>query len=203
MSDLQLINDEVINDLNFSTQLVSDFPPFFYFRPAFMVNFKDQAIGFVYTFCSTGSRISGKDYSGEYNFDMVVNSNSPGFCYRKSLCLNNKINLSFNTIVGGTFSNLTIKEKVVLFDSTLANLNLKFRSASLFLEPGLVLSYSIKDFNIGLNIGYYIQFGAQGFYMGNVENKLYINSSNEPLKPNWNGYRIGVSLIYRIYSAEL
>jgi len=46
-----------------------------------MIRFSDENFyfGFVYTFQTTGSRVSSVDYSGEYRFDTKINCNSPGF----------------------------------------------------------------------------------------------------------------------------
>ena len=76
MSGLKSINNEVVRSLQFDSEIVSDFPPYFAYRPFILFNFGSYKFGIRYTFNSTGSRVSSKDYSGEYRFDMKIRSPS-------------------------------------------------------------------------------------------------------------------------------
>ena len=197
MSDLKTINDLATPNIPFDTKIVSNFPLFFYYRPTFLMVFDDYSVGLVNTFQSTGSRISAKDYSGEYRFDMKVNSNCPGIYFERNISSYNNVQVLFYTILGCSFSKLTINEYYNVFDSTITNDNIKFKSLNFYCEPGINLKYPMKPFCIGLNSGYFVSFGKQAFYTDNNKDHILSNSrSNKPITPDWNGFRLGLSLYY-------
>jgi hypothetical protein len=57
MKGLKSINETIVSGLSFDSRIVSDFPPFFYYRPSVKVKINDLTLGLVYTFQSTGSRV--------------------------------------------------------------------------------------------------------------------------------------------------
>jgi hypothetical protein len=78
MFELHNLNSGIITTIPFDTKVVSDFPGYWYYQPALKLAFKKFGIGINYSYNSTGSRISGKDYSGEFRFDLRLNKKSPG-----------------------------------------------------------------------------------------------------------------------------
>jgi len=69
MNGLKSLNATVFKSLPFQAGVISDYPPFFYYKPVFFLSFNKFRVGLQASFYSTGSRISSKDYSGEYLFD--------------------------------------------------------------------------------------------------------------------------------------
>ena len=202
MSGLKIINNAVPLTLPFDTKLVSNFPPYFYYQPAFLIRFANYSLGLVYSFQSTGSRISGNDYSGEYRFDMKVNSNNPGIHGEISIISRPKFQISLYSSFGVAFSNLKMNEYLNIQDSVLMNETYKFKALNYYFEPGINTTYTITSLlSVGINAGYFIQFGDQAFHLdGNKENKLIDPNNRKPVKPDWKGFRLGLSFFYNIYS---
>lgn len=200
MTDLKSVNEMVPQNLSFDTKLVSNFPPYLYYRLKFLLSNSNKATGLIYTFKSTGSRISGKDYSGEYKFDILVKSHVPGVYYEVNLNSPNKFNIYFYSTVGCIFSKLNFNEYLNISDSTLFDDNSDFQSFNYYVEPGLSFILPYDKISFGIFAGYMFQFGKQAFYFGkNKDNVLYINDRASPIKPDWNGFRIGISIYYNFF----
>ncbi len=198
MADLKSLNDAI--KPSFDCQLVSDFPPYLYYQLSFFLDEEEYSFGLFYTFQSTGSRISARDYSGEYYLDMQVQSNNVGFYAAMNLLQKSKCQLSVYAKPGIAFSNLDIREHFTLLDTVLVDGNAGFRATSFFLEPGIGFSYRvIPSLGIGINAGYFLQVGGQNFHLpGEKDYVLGIPDTGKEVKPNWSGYRVGISLIYNI-----
>ena len=197
MSGLEALNTQVLQDIPFETELVSDFPAYWYFRPSVSLNFDQFSIGLLSTFQSTGSRVSAKDYSGEYRFDLKVKSHNPGVYADVELFRQDKIRLAFSSIVGLSLSRLTMEEYFVVLEEPITNDNYKFKALNFYVEPGLNSYYQVDFLIIGINAGYFIQFGKQAYYTNdNKDYKLVNPQTSTPIKPDWNGFRIGLSICY-------
>jgi hypothetical protein len=193
MNDLKNFNVNNQGTLPFETEQVSDFPPYLYFRPSLLVRFSKFSVGLMNTFQSTGSRLSAKDYSGEYRLDMKVKANAPGVFAEIDLFHVNKLKFRFSSIIGILFSNLEINEYFALGSTEYLNDTYKFKSNNYFYEPGIDINYPIGRFSIGTFFGYMIQFGDQAFYMDdNKDNVLIDNTLNKAVGPGWNGLRAGI-----------
>jgi len=198
MSDLKIINDAVIEYLPFDTKIVSDFPPYLFYQPKIILEFNTLSLGLVYTFQSTGSRISGKDYSGEYRFDMKVNSHNPGIYAELGILSKPEYKFSVYSNAGLEFSNLKINEYLNLEDSVIHNYEQSFKAMNYYVEPGIIATHTFTSkFSIGINAGYLIEFGKNGFYKDKKENEL-LDPSGHQTKPNWNGFRFGATIYYTI-----
>lgn len=199
MNDLKDINDDVSQEIPFNTKLVSDFPAYWYLRPTFSLQFKKFSLGLNYSFQSTGSRVSAKDYSGEYRFDMKVNSSSPGIYSEVLLGTLNKIRFNLYSVLGVSFSKLSLNEYLIVLDQIITDDIYRYKAQSYYIEPGFNLTYPVQFLNAGLYAGYLIQFGKQAFYSDdNKDNKLYAQRSRDPIKPDWKGLRIGISVYYNL-----
>jgi hypothetical protein len=197
MSQLKTINDLVKHDLPFDTKTVANFPPFLKYSIAFLFKSGKISLGPLYTFQSTGSRVSGKDYSGEFRFDMVINSSAPGIYGTVELLQENKMIISFYSVFGTLFSNLKTSELLQVQETRMIDETFKFKCFNLFAEPGIFISYPVKFLNIGFNTGYLIQFGNKSFhYRDNKDIKLVNPVTGNPVKPGWNGLRVGLSSFF-------
>src|SRR4030042_3249631 len=79
MSTFSEINKTVLKQLPFEANIVSNYPAYRYYQPMIKTNKGLYDLGMLYLFQTTGSRISSKDYSGEYRFDAKINGHSLGF----------------------------------------------------------------------------------------------------------------------------
>jgi hypothetical protein len=197
MRDLKNINEIIIRELPFDTKTVANFPPFLYYSAVIKKQIRNVNLGIVYSFQSTGSRISGRDYSGEYRFDMIINSSAPGIYDEFILPSQGKAQFSFFSIFGVLFSKLKIDEFLTVLDNNVTDDTYRYKALNYYLEPGFSFSYPIKFLKIGINTGYLIQLRNRSFY--SVENKNYMllnPQSGDLVRPGWNGIRAGLSVIY-------
>lgn len=200
MIGLKNINEFIINGLPFDTKQISNFPAYWYYSPSLLVHINEFSIGPIYSFQSTGSRISGKDYSGEYRFDMKVKSSSIGIYAQFDLWSQQKSTLSLYSTLSAMFSGLELSEYFNVSDSTLSNSQASLKSLNYSFEPGVNYTFSVlKQLSLGANLGYLVPFGKQAFYMGSDKNNtLYDAKKQEPVQPEWNGIRLGISVCYTL-----
>jgi len=197
MSGLKDINKGIQPDLPFETEIVSDFPVYWYYRPSVSLKFKELEIGLVYSFQSTGSRISAKDYSGEYRFDMKVKSHNPGIFIGFDFIERNKMSYAVYSALGVTFSNLNMNEYLYVQETIVLNDDIKFKGLNYYLESGISLCYPVKFIDFAIYLWYCFPFGDQAFYTQNNKDYVLIDPvSSESVKPDWGGFRIGLSAYF-------
>jgi hypothetical protein len=198
MADLKLLNESV--KPSFNCKLVSDFPPYLYYQFSLLLNEEEYSFGLFYTFQSTGSRISAKDYSGEYYFDLNVQSHNLGLYAAMNLVQKNNFQLSVYAKPGITFSNLDLSEYFTILDTVLADEKVRCVATSFCLEPGIDFSFPVlPSVSIGINAGYCLQMGGQIFHLeGQKESILVIQDTRKKIGPNWSGFRFGISVMYNI-----
>jgi hypothetical protein len=202
MTDLKSFNTAVIGDLPFDSKTVHDFPMYLFYRPYILMNIWRISFGPVYIFQSTGSRVSAKDYSGEYRFDMILNSHAPGIYTEGLLKSPGRFQYSIYSIFGGLFSNMKMIEYLKVWDEIVTNSNIKFKAKNLFLESGFNIRYPVKFLEIGINAGYQFRLGGKPFYFENNKEAQLINiRTGDPVRAGWNGLRIGLSISYALKSA--
>ena len=195
MKELKNLNFNNQGDLPFETGQVNDFPPYLWFRPTFSIRFSKFNVGLMNTFQSTGSRLSAKDYSGEYRLDMKVKANAPGIFGEIDLADINKLKLRFSTTIGILLSKLEIEEYFALGAATYVNDTYNFKAHNCFFEPEFNLNFPVGMFSIGTYLGYLIQVGQKPFYAGdNKGNILYDQTNNTAVGPGWNGLRAGIGV---------
>jgi hypothetical protein len=198
MSELKSLNEALQPD--FDAKLVTDFPAWFYYKPSFRIRFEKLTLGLTYTYQSTGSRISAKDYSGEYRFDMKVHSNNPGIYLALDIYTQNKSRLSVYAEPGLSFSSLEINQYLYLLGSVINEHTISFEALNFYLLPGIDYSCSFfPSFTATVNLGYYIQAGKQDFHKdGDKDWELVNPVTHESIKPQWGGIRFGITLMYNI-----
>lgn len=192
MDDLAKLNELSMQSLPFDTKIVSAFPPYLYFQPSIMFMYKRYSIGLVYNYYSTGSRVSGKDYSGEYRFDMTTFAHSPGVFGSLNLFKHKALKCNLYSTIGFTKSVLKLNDYLSLGDTVVNSDNLKLDSHNFYFEPGIKLSYSFHKIEIGLHVGFSFHFKSEPFYYMERGNNLTIGQ--DKIKPDWSGYRLGVSV---------
>lgn len=194
MSDLKEYNDDIFPE--FDAKLVSDFPPFLYFQPRFKFTWLRFSFSVEYTYLSTGSRISAKDYSGEYLFDMMVHSNNAGIVLGWELMRQKKGRMIAAMKSGFAFSGLKTKYYLELQNSVISEITKNLTALHYFFEPCLEYSYFVlPKISLSLHTGYYFDIGDKpfktDFTLTNPENRNGVG-------PDWKGFRIGIGLNYAI-----
>lgn len=193
MKDLKGLNEVFFKSLPFQVKMISNYPSYFYYKPTFLLSFNKFRIGLQASYYSTGSRISSKDYSGEYLYDTRINCIAPSVYGDFSLFqLFGKCKVMLYSEGGVTFSQLSLKEDLTVDNENLTNSSYAFKSRNYYIEPGLKLEYQLsKLMNIGLDAGYFAQFGKNDFVSDKNE---VLNNRNETIGPDWSGLRVGLSL---------
>lgn len=189
MGDLKDFNASVFNSLPFKAKFISDYPAYFYYKPSLVVSFNKMDIGVLGILNSTGSRISSKDYSGEYRFDTKVRGLGPGFVMNYYLVsLKDKMKLKMYLEGGVLFSKLEIKEDFTFGGEEIENSSYTFQTVNYYTEPGLKLEYSLHPaIDLALNAGYCVHLDRETFE-SDTEGMLTFG-------PNWSGLRLGLSFI--------
>jgi hypothetical protein len=198
MNDLKSLNQAVTP--SFASKLVSDFPPYLNYQYSLFLDEEKYCVGMFYSFQSTGSRISAKDYSGEYRFDLNVHSNNLGIYLSMNMLSKGNFRLSLYAKPGLAFSKLDLSEYFTILDTVLADTKLSCVATSFFLEPGVDFSvFILPSVTIGINAGYCLQKGGQNFHLdGEKESILVVPNTGQKIKPGWSGFRIGISLMYNL-----
>jgi hypothetical protein len=198
MKDLKALNEAVKPP--FDCKLVSDFPPYLYYQYSLVLDDEAYSYGMFYSYQSTGSRISAKDYSGEYYFDLNVHSNNLGMYLSMNLVSKNKFRVSTYAKPGLAFSKLEISENFTLLDTVLTDSKLSCVATAFFVEPGINFSWFILPaISIDIFAGYFLQMGGQNFHLkGEKDRVLVIPDTGWEIKPGWNGFRIGISMMYNL-----
>jgi hypothetical protein len=199
MNELKELNPVFQEKIPFKTNIVSDFPPYFFYQPSVLFGNEKFRFGFLYSFNTTGSRISAKDYSGEYRVDMTLNGHSAGVQSELDLYGKGNVKFSIYAKTGITFNNLKINEYFAVSDSVLIDELSRFKCITYFLEPGMKLEVSVKQFAFELDFGYCLQPEGTGFHEADNPDKYLRPSFNgDPVIPQWNGSRIGLTVSYKL-----
>ena len=118
MNDLKELNDMVLESLPFDSKITENFPAYFYYKPSLILSFnKFINFGIVWSFQSTGSRVSRTDYSGEYLYDMKIRASSPGLLIEFYYPID-KFRISFSNEFGINYSKLNLKEYLRVYSET-------------------------------------------------------------------------------------
>ena len=176
-------------------KVVSNYPSYFYYQPSVTFAFKKINLGFLYSFHSTGSRISIKDYSGEYRFDSKIKCHTLGTVGEINLNPEKKIKFILYSEVGVIFTKLNLTESFTVNDQSLIDIKYDFTSKSYYYEPGLKISYPLSSILFECNLGYFKQFGKGTF---KTSDDLNVYTNGDLLKPDWSGLRIGIS-VYLVF----
>lgn len=201
MTGLKQINRLTQNNLPFETKLTDNFPTFFYYQPMVLIRFKNISTGLTYSYQSTGSRVTAQDYSGNYRLDMLVKSQTPGLFGDVHFSISDRLEFAFYSEFDVAFSRLEIKENFIIFEEEIKNTSDKFNAMHFLIEPGANIAYSIcNKMNVGLYFGYSFQLGKQTFHDPTNKSLLLIEKEyNTPVKPEWNGFRAGLSVSYLLF----
>jgi hypothetical protein len=184
MTDLRSVNDAAMPD--FDASLVTDFPPYWIFQPRLSLIWNKCTLGFEYTIQYTGSRISAKDYSGEYQYDMLVSSDNVGIFFGWQLLRKNRFRLSGEAHGGMAFTKLDVDYSFQLNSTTVEEYTDRSRVNKFYFQPGLACDYFIiPQLSLGLSAGYYFDLGNQ-----------YFSIFKDQVGAQWRGYRIGLTIGY-------
>jgi hypothetical protein len=193
MNDLKEINKIIIQSSPFSVKQTSDFPPYFIYEVNISGWINELFAGFSMGFQSTGSRISGKDYTADYRYDILISSFNPAlsFGYRY---INNDSYYGIAALNFGLLnSRVNFRQYFRLFDSIQTE-SMKVNAENYFLQPELRVGYKMKYFNLEAYGAYLLQFGKSGLHDPSDPEMMLYSEDGNPIKAGWSGLRIGIAI---------
>ncbi|RPH33915.1 MAG: hypothetical protein EHM93_02795 [Bacteroidales bacterium] len=195
MSELKDLNQYILKNNPLSPKMISNYPSYYYYRPSIIFAYKKVNFGLIFSHQSTGSRISIKDYSGEYLFDSKIKSNAFGILGEVNVDPEKKLKFILYSELGFIKTQLTLTEFLKVFDNTITDDKYYFDSKNYYIEPGFKISYPLSFISLELNIGFFQQFGKKKFE-GDKDVSLTVNGNK--IKPDWSGLRFGLSFYFVI-----
>ncbi|MCF8378724.1 MAG: hypothetical protein K9H49_04050 [Bacteroidales bacterium] len=201
MEDLKEIDASVLNILPFEAKITSDYPPYIYYKPSVLLSFKNTSFGLQVSINSSGSRISSKDYSGEYTFDNIVRAIMTNLVFDVTIIsISEKSKIAFLTESGIIFSELRSNETLLINEEVIENESYFFKSKNFHLSPGFKLKYELNQyFDIELNSLYCIQFGENELKNKDTSRQIY---DQDYAKSEWGGIRVGLSFVINLPTNE-
>ncbi|MFB6319737.1 hypothetical protein [Saccharicrinis sp. FJH54] len=195
MTNLKELTNSIYRTIPFDAKITSNFPPYLRHHISGLYSLSNNlGLGFSFTYQTSGSRISRADYSGSYNYDMIINGYSPGIKGQLKVSDFRYVSLYFYSSIGLIFSNLKLVENFNILEYEPQISEEDFVSTNLFFEPGLRFEHLISNFCISLNSGY--NFGIYNGDLKYRKDKRYIliNQQEESLNANWSGLYIGLAI---------
>lgn len=184
MSDLKDLNETLMKQLPFESEVVDNFPAWFTYRVSVVNTFEDRvSLGAIYTHSSAGSRVSSADYSGEYHYDTQLTGNSLGLLIGYKVFRYNKLDVRVRTTFGMMVTNASFDEYLQVNGSESSD-SYSMSSLSLYLDPEIAVHYRFGLFGAALFGGY--RFDLTGH--------LVLNGQKTNVVSNWSGFNAGAEL---------
>lgn len=196
MGPLKELNRYTIKNLSFAAKVTDNFPATMYHNVTLSLSVKRFGIGFSYDYNTTGSRISYKDYSGQYTDDLSLAAHLPSLFINYIAIQYHKLDVEIQARTGFILTNIN-SNTLVKIDEESTEDHLYVTSESWFVHPAVSLVYKpFRIVNIGFNAGYLYDFEGE---IKKDNNQKFINpESKKAVKTNWSGLRAGVSLMVNI-----
>jgi hypothetical protein len=199
MTGMKALNTALLP--NFDAKVVSNFPAYPYFRPSLIFTWTRFSAGLEYTYQSTGSRISTKDYSGEYRLDMLVHSNNAGLSLGWELLWKNRYRVEAGMKCGAAFSHMKFDYSLELNGTVVEDYSNYLDAVQYYFEPGIRFNYALlADLRLGIYGGYFLDVGDKAF---NGDFDLVNPDTGEDVGPEWKGLRIGIAVGYTLKNFKL
>jgi hypothetical protein len=188
----------IVNEsLPFSPDVVDAFPPSPWYSAEAAFSMGDFIWGIAVSYNSTGSRVSLKDYSGEYLSDRRLSAISPGFTAGYLLPpLSERVSLTPGAILGVAFSTMKVDETLLIGTELINDYHEDFGAISLFSGPSLRLAWRVTSaLSLELQTGYILHFGG-GYFKPQKDRDEWMVSYE--VHPDWDGLRCGLSVAVKI-----
>lgn len=194
MNSTKEFNKALIKALPFTLAVTDNFPPWFFLKAEALYCLpQNLAFGLTLTSTSTGSRYALSDYSGSYKFDNIQKGIFPGIkvLFGKAPGTSNGFNAALEG--GVAFSSMTIKEDLTISTESTSDKS-DLTAMGFFIQPGVYYFHIINQkIRLSANLSYY--YGIEkGYHLPSSKNARLINpDTHNPVKPQWDGIRVGVT----------
>ncbi len=196
MGDLKDLNRIVHQNNPLNPVQTSNYPSYYYYQPTLKIKINKLSFGILYSKSSSGSRSSIKDFSGEYRFDTRISNTTYGILTSFNIYSWRNFNATFYSEFGFFKTKLNITEYLEIYNNKYIDFNNDYSSKNGYLEPGIILSYSLRFLEIEGNLGYFKQLKGKPLRDSNSLN-ISFNSTYDT-QPDWSGFRYGLSLFFVI-----
>lgn len=196
MEELRSLNNRIIRSTRLDVQNVDDYPAFLFYQPHFSIYWERIELGVSWSFNSTGSRYSLKDYSGEYRYDTRIKSFGPALMLNLRLYQARKLGIFIYNTVGLLDSKLELEEYLKLFETVMFEESIKFESKDVIWEPGIKVEYPYSLFLIEASLGYSIQFDGKGLTLDSQTGETYPRYLGNNVHAGWNGFKLGLCITF-------
>jgi hypothetical protein len=143
---------------------------------------------------TTGGRISLVDYSGKWNFDMMLNGFQGGIHMETPLTKPKKIEFNGYLDLGVNTTMLNLIEYYKVWDEDTEQSQLFF-AYGMDAQAGFEARYNFTLFDLGCYLGYELSISTPFYLDGDYSYRLG-TTQDELTKPNWSGVRAGVVANY-------
>lgn len=196
MKPLKELSRYSIQNLPFAAKVTDNFPVTMCHEVTLSLSVRRFGIGFSYDYNTTGSRISYKDYSGQYTDDLSLEAHLPSLFINYITIQYHKLDVEIQARAGFIATNINSNTLVKIDEESTEN-HLYVTSNSWFVNPGVGVVYKpFSIINFGLNAGYLYDF--EGEIKKDNELKFINPESKKTVKTNWSGLRVNISLMVNI-----
>lgn len=184
----------VLDDSDLPAQIVEQFPGYLNHRLYIGLPYRWPKYKIYLGYVTTGGRISLVDYSGKWNFDMLLNGFQAGIHWESQVKMMKKIELKGYLDFGTTFTTLEIQEYMKVWDED-SQQSQFFAANGIDIQGGFEACYKLPFMELGCYLGYEQDISSAFHVKGNGDAKLGITDSNLT-HPGWAGVRTGISATY-------
>lgn len=198
MKSTKEFNQTIVSLLPFTPSLTDNFPPYFFTKGEFLYCFpKNLALGLSFSSTSTGSRLTLSDYSGKYTFDNIQKGLFPGIKILVGKAPGKSNGFNFSLEGGVAFSKMNIKEELKISEESTTD-KMDFTATGFYIQPGIYYFRIINSkIRLSANLSYY--YGIEkGYHLPkSKDQRLFNSTTQEPVKPQWDGIRLGLTAYWR------
>jgi hypothetical protein len=195
MEDLRDIQDMKLASISLPAKIIDDFPWTLHYSGELNIQLKNFAVGFGYTFLTTGSRISYSDYSGELTLDLTAISHGLGPSIMYPVYKTEKIWVGPRVQLPLMFTRVTEKNYIRILDETDTDTD-KIYSSSIGLFPSIEAKYILSRLSFGLKIGYL--FDSKGRMVKDKQMTIYFDNKDY-YTTDWSGFHFDFRLGFALF----
>jgi hypothetical protein len=200
MSDIHKLQNSVLgeyHELSIDAKITSGFPDYYYTRIDAINTFgQGYTWGLTWLHMETGGRIHYEDYSGEIRSDQFLSSNGLGLYNSWILKGPLKLNIKFNFPIYALWSKILLEDKTRIYTEETGS-SIELVAKGLGFDPGLSFSHSFSRFQVSLEGGYHLTL-SEAFHLKENSDAI-LRLHGRKVAPNWSGFRVGISLGYKLY----
>ncbi|MDY0075755.1 MAG: hypothetical protein RBR87_00650 [Bacteroidales bacterium] len=179
-------------------KVIVSFPPTLNWSATIGMQLNDQQrIGFDYSFQNTAGRNSLVDYSGAYNYDLLLQSHSLGLYYNQRIS-QERFGPVMQLQIGYCWNLLELKESLTLYEQQIIDASEHFASYSIFIEPlGGFYYYFNELISADILIGFNLTTQSPFLWTEDPTHHLKGRYGTK-VEADWTGIRLIASIYFKL-----